>query len=600
MEKLKLKFLANLGFVYYLSLIIGTLVLLALAGLAMFGSDQIRLSGMRTILYMVAFAGALIASLVKTLIVKMPEPQGFELTEANAPKLWRLIEEIRNKIDFPPMERIIITHELGASVVEYYSYGVFGKLKRYMFVGMPLIMALSEEELMAVLAHECSHLSKAHSNSYFKLYRAKLIWSEVYHNYTEKSRRQNFLITSFLFRYVPAINNALFKYSRENEFEADRMAASITSPEALSSALFRLILLNHYLSSDFWPKINLLSRTEANAPMDVYSRMYRALQQSVESEVQARFIEFLSKEVSLPYATHPTYLQRIENLGVVMSVSLENTSDRNILKADDHPLIQSMSAQWKQLVMEKWKENHAEWQQNVNKLNILKKEAKSSTVNLTDPDKFEHYIHLTEAIEGHQSAFELAHSNLKSDPDNIDSRFHYGRLLLESGDEQGTDILKSVISDEPKYTLLCNNLLMSHAFTKGLKEEAFQYYQHARDFARSFSEVNEERSYIRDTDRFISHDLPNEAVARVIRALKATGVLKAYLVLRVFEYAPEIPEYLLAVQLKKDASKSEYLAVRKAILDEISPCWHIFIVSLGKKTLKVEYNFQQIADSRIL
>jgi Zn-dependent protease with chaperone function len=601
MKKLKLRFLANLGFVYYLSLIIGTLLLLTLAGFAMFGTDEIRLSGIKTIVYMIAFAVALVGSLVKTLIVKMPKPQGFELTENKAPELWQLIDKIRRKIDFPPMNGIIITHELQASVVEYYSYGVFGKLNRYMFVGLPLIMSLSEEELMAVLAHECSHLSKAHSNNFAKLYRAKLIWSEVYQNVTEKSRRQNFLITSFLFRYIPAINNALFKFNRENEFEADRMAASITSPQALSTALLRLIIWDSYLKNNFYPQINQLNRHEANAPLDVYSRMYHAFSQTVDPDIQTKFIESLLKEVSLPYATHPTYLQRIENLGVAMPVFLENNANLDTLKSENHPLIQAMSAQWKQLVNEKWKENYDQWQQNVKKLNILKKEATKTSINLTrDSDKFDEFIHLTEAIEGHQSALDLVQSIIKSDPDNIDSRFHIGRLLLKNGNEQGVDILKSVMSDEPKYTMLCSNLLMNHALTIGQKEEAFEHYYHARDFVLSFEEVKEERNFIRDTDRFVSHDLPNEAVAKVIRVINDLGISKAYLVVRVLEYAPEIPEYLLAVQLKKDPSSSELRAIRQKILDEIAPCWHIFIMGLTKKTLKIEYNFQQIENSRIL
>lgn len=601
MEKFKLRFLANLGFVYYLSLIIGTLLLLSLAGYAMFGSGQVRFSGMRAILALVAFGGALIVSLVKTLIVKIPEPQGFELMEKNAPQLWQRIDEIRRKIDFPPMEKIIITHELSASVIEYYSYGVFGKLKRYMFVGLPLIMALSEEELMAVLAHECSHLSKSHSNHFFKLYRAKLIWSEVYQNHIEKSRRQNFLITSFLFRYIPAINNALFKFSRENEFEADRLAASITSPKALSTALLRLNIWDHYLRNSFWPHINQLNRMEANAPADVYSRMYRAFRQPIEGEIQTKFIESLSKEVSLPYATHPTYLQRIESLGVAMPDVLEHHVNQDSLKSDSHPLILAMSAQWKQLVNEKWKENHEQWQQNVKKLNSLKKEAKNATADFTRfSDKFEDYIHLTEAIEGHQKALELIQSNVTSDPDNIDSRFHNGRLLLESGNEQGADILRSVMADDPKFSLACNNLLMNHAMSRGQKEEAFEYYQDARRFVLSFQDVMEERNFIRDTDKFIPHDMPNETVAKIINAIKGMGVLKAYLVIRDLEYAPEIPEYLLAVQLKKDPSSSELKAIRQAIIDEIAPCWHIFTIGLTKKTLKIEYGFQQIANSRIL
>ncbi|MCK7483379.1 MAG: hypothetical protein M0C28_44835, partial [Candidatus Moduliflexus flocculans] len=90
------------------------------------------------------------------------------------------------------------------------------------------------------------------------------------------------------------------------EFEADRMAASIASPKALSTALLRLIIWDSYLKNNFYPQINQLNRHEANAPLDVYSRMYRAFSQTVDSDIQTKFIESLLKEVSLPYATHPS------------------------------------------------------------------------------------------------------------------------------------------------------------------------------------------------------------------------------------------------------------------------------------------------------
>lgn len=85
-------------------------------------------------------------------------------------------------------------------------------------------MTLTEKEIKAVIAHKCGHLSKSHSKDSVKVYRAKLIWGRISEELKKTDKDRIFLIRIFMRRYIPALNNIMFKISKEHEYQADKIA----------------------------------------------------------------------------------------------------------------------------------------------------------------------------------------------------------------------------------------------------------------------------------------------------------------------------------------------------------------------------------------
>jgi Zn-dependent protease with chaperone function len=84
------------------------------------------------------------------------EAPGPELARADAPALFREIEELATAVGQPPPAHIYLTSEVNLSVAQ--RGGVLGiGSRRVMTVGLPLLQLLAVSELRAGLAHEFGH-----------------------------------------------------------------------------------------------------------------------------------------------------------------------------------------------------------------------------------------------------------------------------------------------------------------------------------------------------------------------------------------------------------------------------------------------------------
>ena len=139
------------------------------------------------------------------------------LSETQLPEIYRLLPPICQKLDIP--------------VPEFYlrmdpspNAGTSGDTRIWITIHSSLIEYLSEEELIAILAHECGHIKCRHV---------------LYHMVGE-------FVGSGISSLGPMgvladpIRYALMYWSRKSELSADRAAAVVTSPETVAKAMARL------------------------------------------------------------------------------------------------------------------------------------------------------------------------------------------------------------------------------------------------------------------------------------------------------------------------------------------------------------------------
>ena len=127
-----------------------------------------------------------------------------------------------------------------------------------------LVAQMSEDEVLAVLAHEIGHEKKRHvlkmtavsiALSFLIFYFLDLLmrWGELYaaFGFAGASKHAIILILSLVsgpatFFLAPAFS----AWSRKHEYQADAFAAKATSADALGSALVKL---NRENASNLWP-----------------------------------------------------------------------------------------------------------------------------------------------------------------------------------------------------------------------------------------------------------------------------------------------------------------------------------------------------------
>ncbi len=130
-----------------------------------------------TLLCLVSLLAALGLSL-SAFVVRLAPPPGIPLRPEDAPMLFETSARLAKKLRMRPFTRILLTPEGGAGVVELPR--PWGGTISYLLIGLPLLEALSLEELEAVLVHELGHLRGGDSRFTRATVRLSAIWERLY------------------------------------------------------------------------------------------------------------------------------------------------------------------------------------------------------------------------------------------------------------------------------------------------------------------------------------------------------------------------------------------------------------------------------------
>ncbi|MCA9050596.1 MAG: M48 family metallopeptidase, partial [Planctomycetaceae bacterium] len=184
------------------------------------------------------------------------EPDGRTLEPDEAPELRRLVCLLAEQIGSPVPDEILLTDDFNAAIVQHPRLGIFGWPKSWLILGVPLLLATSAQEIAAVTAHELGHLSKKHGRQGNRIYQMHQSWEKLFRKLRENSasgfiRFAGSLVLKFLQWYWPRFHARAFVLSRQNEFQADRLAAEATGPEVAAAALWRIDCSGFMLEHQF-------------------------------------------------------------------------------------------------------------------------------------------------------------------------------------------------------------------------------------------------------------------------------------------------------------------------------------------------------------
>src|SRR5512141_361027 len=176
-------------------------------------------------------------------------PQGRELTGTEAPQLFRMLAALHERLQGAPIHHVLITKEFEASIVQCARFGLLGGYRNYLVLGLPLLNALSAEELLAVIAHEYSHLSGKNNKVDRWVYRLRPTFSAWFERISARreSNAVNRFIADQVERYAPYYNAYTQILARQHEYEADQVSRELAGAETTAAALMRMSLLSNWV-----------------------------------------------------------------------------------------------------------------------------------------------------------------------------------------------------------------------------------------------------------------------------------------------------------------------------------------------------------------
>jgi Zn-dependent protease with chaperone function len=240
------------------------------------------------------------------------EAPGPELRESEQPGLFGLIRNVAGDAKQAPPVHVYLTLEVNAWVTERGGWMGIGS-RRVMGLGLPLLVAMTVDELRAVVAHEFGHFSGSDTKLGPWIYKTRSAIERSLEGLGEESWvRLPFVAYSKLFlRITGAI-------SRQQEYAADALAARIVGAGALSSGLKKLAGLsaafNAFWRQEYAPVLVQAKRAPMSAGFSAFLANPNIAAQV--ADVSARELD--SEEVS-PYDSHPPVASRCAELDAMPS-----------------------------------------------------------------------------------------------------------------------------------------------------------------------------------------------------------------------------------------------------------------------------------------
>jgi len=308
--------------------------------------------------WMLAFALGLLWATLRALWVRFDEPDGVELRRDDAPQLFEALDRIRRKIDGPPVHRVFLDGEFNASIRQLPRFGIFGGAVNYLSVGLPLLMALDRRRLFSVLAHEYGHLRGNHGKLSAWIYRTRLSWLKLDASLQRNEGPMAFAAQAFFRWYFPRFAARTFALARQDEYEADRVAARLLGTRVVAGALIEIAIKSEWYAERFW-SAHWSHAVERALPVGPFERMGAQLGAAVDQNFARTAMRNALSSLSDAVDTHPVLRDRLEALDEKARLPAWSEKPAIRLLADVPKWIEHFDREWCRAHENDWKQHHA-------------------------------------------------------------------------------------------------------------------------------------------------------------------------------------------------------------------------------------------------
>lgn len=269
-----------------------------------------------------------------------------EINESQEPRLFNMIREIVLEVGTSFPKKVYLSSDVNASVFYDSSFwSMFLPIKKNLQIGLGLVNTVTEEELKAILSHEFGHFSQRTMKVGSYVYNVnQVIYNMLFDNESYKELIQTWANLSGYFsifvtvaikinegiqwilkKLYEVINKSYLGLSREMEFHADEIAASVTGYLPLKKSLLRMTLADNSFNivlNFYNDKISANLKSE-NLYRDQTSVMHFISEENnlkmtndlpeISPEEQSKF-DKSKLVIKDQWASHPSVNERIKRL----------------------------------------------------------------------------------------------------------------------------------------------------------------------------------------------------------------------------------------------------------------------------------------------
>jgi Zn-dependent protease with chaperone function len=403
---------------------------------------------------------ALIGSAFMALRLKFEPPTGFEISPSDAPELFKALAKMQKKLRAPAVDRVLLTDDFNAFVVQESQLSFLGAGKRTMAIGIPLILNVNTPRLLGVLAHEYAHLRGKDAAFSAWLYRARRAWQSLAEDAFSKDSSSDELMSwitrGFAGWYAPRFFARSFALARQEEYTADRWAAKMVGKDVMGHALVEIALRSKMHAYDFWRRY---WQTAAHHPRPEKMPLAWAAAGGMgvpqAQHVQRSFAQIRAEKATHD-DTHPTTRERAQALGQKLELPPPSITNAAFLfgKALD-AAIDHFDKKWWLHQRKMWELSHAAAQ-----LDLAQFERLRAAQRHLSADELVEMAALQDQLFPQQSAEQIYMMAVQKDDRNAVARWGLVRHLADRNDPLALQNLSLIESTYPHYAFAASSLAL--------------------------------------------------------------------------------------------------------------------------------------------
>jgi len=511
------------------------------------------------------------SGVARGLTLRLPEPEGVQLGEADAPRLFRMLMETCRSLDAPAVEEVRIS---ATGVLEIQrrpcgASGVLGESRTVLIAGLPLLEELSPQHLRALVAHEVAHMATHKRRFGGRVLGLRTRLAALREAAEESALERNFWTRTpdeTLLNILEGIQRRLspetFAAARQHEAEADAIAATIAGRDFAVAALVRQRLAGHAVTRQFQDECMRLAETRPEPPEDLFEQRARMASGAfAENQIHAWLCTELEQKDDLAESHGPLWDRlrllgcRLESLTDFQDLltqmqphqELGETAARFFLGETADALREKSFREWRTHqalgwnkrfeAYEKMRETAAEW------------EAGSAEEEETT-DKLWGIAVAVGNTRNWRAALPLANRILNRCPEHADANLLAGQLRIEDGDPSGLEMLERAMRSDLRMVPAACTLAARFLEGRGDRDGAARYQKRSEEYRKCEQALAQEREHVRSTDNFLPADCPAVTVKAMRQAVEAhrSHIHAAYLMKKQLSEGDQKPLYVLGVE----------------------------------------------------
>jgi len=485
--------------------------------------------------------GAFLWMVLRAMWVRLDAPTGREVTRGEAPELFALLDRLQRELNVRTrFHHVLITEDFNAAVVQTPRLGILGWHLNHLIIGLPLMKALTREQLAAVLAHEIGHLAGGHGRLGNWVYRLRLGWVRLAALLAQSQSAGSFMFRPFFSRFVPYFSAVSFPLARANEYEADAASARLTSPTAAAAALTTVNVMGEFLQARFWPELHKQADDHARPQFSPFADMGRAMTANIDPAALKSWLDAsLERKTSLA-DTHPALADRLRAIGQEPQLAppAPGAAADTLLGAALAPITEAFDQRWQRDITPAWERRHEQVQADRRQLAALDARATA----LTYDERLQRAFLTEEVGAGTDAAIDQLRALNAENPAHAAVAFALGLRLLRRDDDAGLALVERAIDTDDDAIAPGADVLRDYHARHGRADEAGRWHRRWTERQGDLYAAEAERSTITLKDSFEPHGVgADEVEALRAQLARVTGVRKAWLVRKRVQHLPDRP-----------------------------------------------------------